>query len=171
MKELIAFFSRRDENYVSGRLKNLEIGNTERVAGILQKITGANIFQIEPLKPYAKDYNTCIEKAREEQRKDARPELKAYPESLEPYERVYLLYPNYWNTMPMPVFTFLERFDFKGKVICPLCTHEGSGMGQSEKDIADLCPGAVVEKGLAILGSSADRSEPELARWLETRKQ
>lgn len=36
MAELIAYFSRRDENYVSGALKQLEIGNTEVVAGIIK---------------------------------------------------------------------------------------------------------------------------------------
>lgn len=170
MKELIVFFSRRDENYVAGRLEYLKTGNTEEAARMLQAMTGADVFQIEQVKPYAKDYNTCIEEAREDQRKGVRPELKAYPESMEPYERVYLLYPNYWNTMPMAVFTFLERYDLDGKEICPLCTHEGSGMGKSEADIARLCPGAQVKPGLALLGSSVKRGEPEIRAWLERLK-
>ena len=56
--------------------------------------------------------------------------------------------------MPMPVWTFLEKYDFSGKTIMPLCTHEGSGMGHSESDIKKICPAAKVEKGLAIRGSS-----------------
>ena len=51
----------------------------------------------------------------------------------------------------MAVFTFLEHFDFSGKTIKPFCAHEGSGMGQSERDIKRLCPNANVEKGLQFM--------------------
>ena len=66
----------------------------------------------------------------------------------------------------MAVFTFLEHFDFSGKVIKPFCTHEGSGMGSSEKDIQTICPNAKVEKGIAIYGSSVNRSQKELEDWV-----
>lgn len=170
MAELIVYFSRRDENYVSGMLKYLEKGNTEVAAGMIQKLTGAELFALEQEVPYARDYNTCIEEARKDQKENARPALKAYPDSLDGYDRIYLGYPNYWNTLPMACFTFLERFDFTGKTIFPFCTHEGSGMGRSESDIARLCPGAKVEKGLAILGSHVERAEPEIRNWLENRE-
>ena len=65
----------------------------------------------------------------------------------------------------MAVFTFLEHFDFTGKTICPFCTHEGSGMGHSEQDIRRLCPGAKVEKGLAIHGGSVKNAEAALKKW------
>lgn len=164
--ELIAFFSRRDENYVNGELKYLEIGNTEAAAGIIQRLTGGELFQIEPVQPYSKDYNTCIAEAQADQKRNARPELFVYPKSINPYEVIYLGFPNYWGTMPMAVFTFLEHFDFGGKTIRPFCTHEGSGMGSSLKDIEKLCPGARIEKGIAIHGGSAGRSEKEIERWL-----
>ena len=80
MAELITYFSRRDENYVSGALKQLEVGNTEVVAGIIKKLTGVDMFQIEPKKAYSKDYNACIAEAQADQRSNARPELKAWPE-------------------------------------------------------------------------------------------
>ena len=122
---------------------------------------------MEPVVEYAKDYNTCIAEAQADQRRDARPELKVYPKSLDDYDTVYLGYPNYWGTMPMAVFTFLEHFDFTGKTIWPFCTHEGSGMGRSEDDIRRLCPGARVKKGLALHGGSVKRSEPALREWIE----
>lgn len=59
-KKLIAFYSRADENYVSGMLKNLAVGNTEVAAGILQELTGADLFKIEQMQPYSKSYNQCI---------------------------------------------------------------------------------------------------------------
>lgn len=165
MAELIAFFSRADENYFSGTLRVVPVGNTETVAKMLQEMTGADLFKIQPLLPYSKDYNECIAQAQDDQRRDARPELKEYPDSLDPYDTIYLGYPNYWGTMPMPVFTFLEHFDFTGKTIRPFCTHEGSGMGHSERDIRRLCPGAKVERGLAIHGGTVKYGEKELRKW------
>lgn len=167
MSKLIAFFSRKDENYVNGEIKNLEIGNTEVAAGMIQEITGADVFKIEPQQAYSKDYNECIAEAQADQRRNARPELKGYPDSLEKYETIYLCFPNYWNTMPMAVFSFLEHFDFNGKIIKPLCTHEGSGMGSSVKDIKKLCPGAKVKEGLAVRGGAVNRAEKDIKKWCE----
>lgn len=164
---LIAYFSRRYENYVNGTIQNLKIGNTEIAAGMIQKFTGGDLFQIEPIQSYSKDYNECIAQAQSDQRRDARPELKAYSKNIDYYDTVYLGFPNYWGTMPMAVFTFLEHFDFSGKTIRPFCTHEGSGMGISEKDIRRICPGANVEKGLAIHGGGVANAEPEILAWLK----
>lgn len=166
-KKLIAFYSRADENYVSGELKMLETGNTEVAAGMIQKLTGGDLFKIQQTIPYAKGYNDCIAQAQADQRANARPELKALPESLDGYDVIYLGYPNYWSTMPMAVFTFLEKFDFSGKTIRPFCTHEGSGLGGSVKDIQKICPRAKVEAGLAIRGSAVSRAEAEIAKWIE----
>ena len=165
-KKLIAFYSRADENYVNGQLQMLKVGNTERAAGIIHELTGADLFHIEQMQPYAKNYNDCIAQAQADQRRNARPELKQYPASLEEYDEIYLGFPNYWSTMPMAVFTFLEHFDFSGKIIRPFCTHEGSGMGNSIMDIKKLCPGAVVEKGLALFGSRVERSKKEIEAWI-----
>lgn len=94
------------------------------------------------------------------------PELKAYPETMEQYSEIYLGFPNYWGTMPMAVFTFLEHFDFSGKIIKPFCTHEGSGLGGSINDIRKLCPEAKVETGLAIRGGSVKMSKAEIEKWI-----
>ncbi len=166
MAELIAYFSRAHENYVSGAIRNLKVGNTEVAARMIQQLTGAALFSIEPVQPYSPDYNQCIAQAQADQRRDARPELKAYPEGLEKYDTIYLAYPNYWSTMPMAVFTFLEHFDFMGKTILPLCTHEGSGMGNSLQDIRRLCPRATVMEGLALLGGSVENARPAIENWL-----
>lgn len=165
-KKLVAFYSRADENYVNGLIKNLDVGNTEVAAGIIKELTGADIFKIEQQKSYSKNYNECIAQAQADQQRDARPELKSYPESIDEYDVIYLGYPNYWSTMPMAVFTFLEHFDFGGKTIKPFCTHEGSGMGNSVGDIKKLCPTANVEKGLAIHGGSVKRAEKDIEKWI-----
>lgn len=163
-KKLVVFYSRADENYVNGMIKKLEVGNTEVAAGIIEKLTDAKMFKIEQMQPYSKDYNECIAQAQADQKRDARPELKSYPETLEDYDTIYLGFPNYWGTMPMAVFTFLEHFDFSGKRIRPFCTHEGSGLGNSIKDIQRLCSDAKIEKGLAIHGGSVSYGKRDLVR-------
>ena len=164
--KLIAFYSRADENYVNGQIRTLETGNTEIAAGMIADMTGADLFRIEQKEPYAKDYNECIAQAQEDQRSDARPELTSYPDSIDEYDVIYLGYPDYWSTMPMAVFTFLEHFDFSGKVIKPFCTHEGSGLGHSMDDIRKLCPDADVREGLAIHGASVGRAKNDIENWL-----
>lgn len=77
-----------------------------------------------------------------------------------------LAYPIYWGTMPMAVRTFLDRYDFTGKTILPLCTNEGSGMGSSEGNIKKLAPGANVKRGLSITGSNAANAGGSVKKWL-----
>lgn len=165
--KLIAFYSRADENYVNGMIKKLDVGNTEIAAGIIKELTNAKLFKIEQMQAYSKDYNQCIAQAQADQKRNARPELKNYPETIEDYDTIYLGFPNYWGTMPMAVFTFLEHFDFSGKIIKPFCTHEGSGMGNSIGDIKNLCPGAKIEEGLAIHGGSVKNSKKEIDTWIK----
>ena len=166
-KTLIAFFSRADDNYFGGAMRYVKVGNTEIVAGIIKDLVPADTFKIEMKNPYSPVYMTCIEEAKKDLRAKARPELVSIPESIDEYDTVILAYPNYWGTMPMAVYTFLENFDFSGKTILPLCTNEGSGMGSSEREIKKTCPGANVKKGLPITGSAAASSKSSVERWLK----
>jgi flavodoxin len=165
-KTLIAYYSRKGQNYVRGSIKNLKVGNTEAVAGMLKEITGGDLFQIDTVKKYPADYNETTIVAQEELREKARPELTAHVPDMGEYDTVILGYPNWWGTMPMAVYTFLESYDFSGKTIMPLCTHEGSGLGHSERDIAKLCPKPKVLKGLAVQGANAANAKKDIAKWL-----
>jgi len=165
-KTLIAFFSRADENYFGGAMRYVKVGNTEIVCHIMKDLIDADTFKIEMKTPYSPVYMTCIDEAKRDLRAKARPELVAVPESIDDYDTIVLAYPNYWGTMPMAVFTFLEAFDFTGKTILPLCTNEGSGMGGSERDIKRTCPGATVKNGLSITGSRAADSAESVKSWL-----
>lgn len=162
---LIVYYSRRGENYWGGKICKLEKGNTEIVAEMIQKAVGGDLFEIDTVKPYSADYTTCTREAQQELRANARPELKQYLEDLEGYDTIFVGYPNWWGTMPMAVFTFLEHYDLTGKRIVPFCTNEGSGMGRSESDLRKICTGAVVEQGLAIRGTEASQSEEEVSAW------
>ncbi len=165
-KTLIAFFSRADENYFGGAMRYVKTGNTEIVAGIIRDLTGADTFKIEMKNPYSPVYMTCIDEAKKDLRENARPELTSYIDSIDGYDTIILGYPNYWGTIPMAVATFLERYDFDGKTILPLCTNEGSGMGSSERDVKKYAKGADVKKGLSITGSQAANSKDTVKKWL-----
>ena len=165
-KTLIAYFSRADENYFGGAMRYVKVGNTVIVCNLMKELIDADSFRIEMKEPYSPVYMTCIEEAKRDLRSNARPELVALPDSIDGYDTVVLAYPNYWGTMPMAVFTFLEAFDFAGKRILPLCTNEGSGMGGSERDIKRVCPGAEVKKGLSVTGSQAANAKSAVQKWL-----
>ena len=165
-KTLIAFFSRADENYFGGAMRYVKVGNTEIVVNGMKEMIEADSFKIEMETPYSPVYMTCIEEAKKDLRENARPELTNYLDSIYEYDTVILAYPNYWGTMPMAVFTFLDRYDFTGKTILPLCTNEGSGMGSSERDLKKLLPGATVKKGLSITGSRAANAGDTVKKWL-----
>ena len=162
---LIAYYSRKGQNYWNGSIKNLAKGNTEVVAEMIQKAVGGDLFEIETVKEYPVDYTECTEVAKEELRTQARPALKAYPERIAEYDIIFLGYPCWWGTMPMGVYTFLEHFDFAGKKIVPFCTHEGSRMGGSVSQIKKTAPGAIVLEGLPVHGAEAAESETTVTAW------
>lgn len=166
-KSLIAYFSRKGNNYVGGSIINLPIGNTEVMAKKIQELTGSDLFQIQTVTSYPEDYTATTNVAKEELKTNARPELTEVVSDMESYDVIYIGYPNWWGTMPMAVFTFLESYDFSGKTIIPYCTHEGSGMGSSERDIKKLCPKAKVLSGLATIGGSVSKADKEVANWLK----
>lgn len=164
-KELIVYYSRSGANYLDGKVKNLAKGNTEIAAGFLKDLSGADLFRIQPLMDYPDDYYVCIDQARQDLRRNVHPALVNLPDSISSYERIYLGFPNYWGTMPMPVFTFLETYDWHGKVICPFCTHEGSGLGRSGQDLHALCLGALFAPGLAVRGSEVIHGWAVFKKW------
>lgn len=164
-KVLIAYFSRKGQNYVNGDIVNLPVGNTEVIAKKIHAIKGGDLFHIDTIKPYPVDYTQTTEVAKVELRQNARPELNDSVKNMDDYGIIYLGYPNWWGTFPMAVSTFLESYDFSGKTIIPFCTHEGSGMG-GERDIKKLCPNAQVLTGIAIHGGSVAGVDKLVLNWL-----
>lgn len=164
---LIAYYSRSGQNYVNGTVKNLPVGNTQVAAEVIAELTGGDLFRIETVKAYPADYYACTDEAQAELSANARPELATPVPDMTDYDTIYLGYPNWWGTAPMAVFTFLESADFSGKIIRPFCTHEGSGLGGSVADIQRACPGATVERGLAIRGGSVSSAASSIESWVK----
>lgn len=142
-------------------------GNTEGIAEEIQNQTGANLFEITPVYPYSDDYNTVLEEAQRDQNEQARPELADHVENIEQYDTILLGYPNWWASIPMPIASFLEEYDFSGKTIVPFCSHGGGRFGQSLTAITKLVPEAQMGEGLSVHYSGGADLSDDIAEWLE----
>jgi flavodoxin len=141
-------------------------GNTRVIANQIHEKVGGDIFEIVTVNPYPTDYDTVVDQAKQEQEDNYRPELATEVENMDSYDVVFIGYPNWWGTRTMPVFSFLEEYDFSGKIIIPFCTHEGSGLGRSVEDITKICRQSTIQKGLAIRGSSVETAQDDVSEWL-----
>lgn len=143
-------------------------GNTQGVAEEIQSQTGADLFEITMVNPYSDDYNTVLDEAQRDQNEQARPELASHVENMEQYDTIILGYPNWWASIPMPVASFLEEYDFSGKTILPFCSHGGGRFGQSLTAISKLVPDAAMGEALSIHYSGGSSMPDDVSEWLST---
>lgn len=153
MKILVAYFSHS--------------GNTHTIAEQIQKVTGADLFEIEVQEAYPSEYQGVLDRAKKEINNREKPALKTMPENLAQYDVVFIGSPNWWSTIAPAVATFLSTGDFTGKTIIPFVTHGGGGMARCETDAKKLCPKAIWMKGFAVNGSSVDGAAPHVEKWLK----
>lgn len=153
-KTLVAFFSAS--------------GTTAALAAKLAAAIGADLHEIKPEIPYTGgDLDWTNKKSRssvEMGDKAFRPAVANKVENFEQYDKVFLAFPIWWYTAPTIVNTFLEQYDFSGKMLIPFATSGGSGMGGTNQDLAKSCPGAVLKDGRVF---SANTSESSLKAWAE----
>jgi len=174
-KILIVYFSR--EGNTSGESTNLNvdavtraslpIGNTRIIADQIHETIGGDIFEIQTVKPYPRDYDKVVDQAKKEQDSDYKPELKAKVENIGSYDAIFIGYPNWWVTLPMPVEKFLSEYDLSGKIIIPFCTHEGSRFGRSIDDIKELCPNSTIADGFEVMDKDAKNAKDDVSKWLQ----
>ena len=162
---LVVYYSRKGENHMPGGIQVLEKGHTAYAAEFIGKAVGADIFEIDTVKPYAENYRECCMQAVEEAKANARPEIKGYLADVSQYDTIFVCFPCWCGTAPMCVFTFLERYDLTGKKIVPLCTNEGSGLANAPKDLANSCPGAIIAPGLSVRGHQVREQAEMIAAW------
>lgn len=165
MKSLVIYFSHTGENYMNGAIRNITKGNTEIIAEEISKLTGADLFKVEPVNNYPYNYQECCDVANDELTNNIRREIKNKLKSVDNYDVIYIGGPVWWGHYPMPIFTALDGVDFTDKTIKPFTTHEGSGLGSIMDDVRKLCPNAKIEKGLSIVGSRVERAKEELESW------
>ena len=166
-KVLVAYFSRTGEQYSVGTIKK---GNTEIIAEMIASKTGGDTFEIKVANDnYPKAYKDLINYAQTEKRNNERPAI-AGKVNIADYDVIFVGYPNWWGDMPMPVYTFLESYDFSGKTVIPFCTHEGSGLSGTESNVKTVTK-TDVKKGLAIYGHTAQNNRTEadkkVSQWLK----
>lgn len=167
-KVLVAYFSRTGEEYNVGRITK---GNTAIVAEFIAQKTGADLFEIKPVTPYPDDYDACIELAKQEIQADARPTFANSIDNFAQYDTIFVGYPIWWSKLPRVMMTFFESNDFSGKKIIPFCTHAGSGLAGTEREIKVACPNSNVLGGVAIVGkrcqNDAESVRQEVNQWLQ----
>jgi len=143
-------------------------GNTKKIAEEIQGKTGADLFEIKTVNEYSDDYNTVLDEAKAEQNDKARPELSEKVKDMAQYRTVIIGYPIWWGDMPMAVYSFLDEYDLSGKTVLPFCTHGGSGLSETDKNIRNEEKDAKVTDGLAISDSSLDDADGDIDQWLKS---
>ena len=142
-------------------------GNTKQLAEIIQEQAGGDLFEITPETPYTDDINKLSGIALQEQRDNIRPALATHVDDMEKYDVVFVGYPNWWNNMPMPVFTFLEEYDFSGKTVIPFTTYGDGVFGRSINSLKEALPNSTVSDGLAIQEHKLENASEEVTEWLK----
>lgn len=165
-KILLVYFSRAGENYYYGGRRDLKVGNTEILAGMITKHIRADVYRIRAAQPYPHSYRQTVNRNVREQDADARPRIANPMKSIEHYDAVLLGSP-IWNVRPpMIMSTFTESHDFRGKSIYPFVTYAVSGLGTTAEVYTDSCPGATIGDGLAVRGEQVRRADRAVESWL-----
>lgn len=142
-------------------------GNAQMIAEWISEEAGCETFEILTKESYPVDYDETVDQASNEQNEGARPELKTEIENLDEYDTIYLVFPNWWGDMPMPVYSFLDAYDLSGKKINVFITHEGSSFSGTIDTIKELEPEAEVTEGLAVRGGSVAEEEDNIRQWVK----
>lgn len=164
---IVVYFSVAGEVYNVG---DVEIGNTAIMASYIKEYLNCDSFEIVPVKPYTTVYNDLIKVAQDEQKNNARPEIKDKIENFDKYDTVFIGYPIWWGDLPPIVYTFIESYNFEGKTVIPFNTHEGSGSAGTYNTFkSKLTKANVNTDGLALKGSTSrtDKGKDETINWLK----
>lgn len=145
-------------------------GNTRDAAKYIVQKLGADEFEIVRQKPYPTDYEPCTEDAKAEKEAGERPAIKGKVEDMAQYDVVFVCVPVWWYTAPMPVFTFLEQYELKGKTVIPFCTAYTAEY-ETLNDIVKATPNSDHRDGTCIVthemgGKGMDKKHGEIDQWL-----
>ena len=149
---LVAYFSRS--------------GNTRVIAGTLQRALEADLFEIEPLRPYPEDYEQTVEQARQERDRGYEPPLKARAPGVAAYDTVFLGFPIWGETAPPVIRSFLQTHDLAGKTLRPFITHGGYGLGNSLTVLQKHVPTARIETPFSMEADQERRTLEQVNGWL-----
>ncbi len=165
-RTLVAFFSRAGENYYYGGRTDLEVGNTEVVAGMIRDRAGAELYKIEAADPYPDSYDEAVARNRDEQEREDLPNIAAALPDIGPYDVVILASPVWSSRAPRIMSTFIDAVDLGGKTVLPVVTYAVSGMSGVDDFYRDALTGSRVERGLAVRGEEVQESAADIDSWL-----
>lgn len=163
---LVVYYSKPGETYTPDGIINLKKGNTQEVAERIQKLANTDIFRVETVKNYPDNYMELTDVAKKELNAKARPAIKDDID-ISKYDTIYIGWPCWWGTLPMCMFTFIEKHDWTGKTVIPFTTHEGSGLANCVEDVKAAFPGANVTKGYSIYGHEVRTGKAKVEKWLK----
>jgi len=171
---LLAFFSlifSLEQTYAQTENRTLvvyfsESGNMCGIAERIHVLIPSDLVEIEMEHPYSDNYSTLLEQAEQDLLNNARPPLRTHIENMDEYDTILLGYPNWYAILPMPVYTFLESYNFNGKRIIPFCSHGNGMMGETVSNICKTCPGADVCEALSVTYSGGGSLSDEIQAWL-----
>ena len=168
-KQLIVLYPSSRTNSLTGEVDAVTYasGNILSIAGIIREFTGADVYEIELVSPYSSSYNTVLSEAKEDQKNRARPRIKRAVDNIGQYDTIFLGFPNWWASIPMPIATFLESYDLSGKKIIPFCTHGGGRYGQSISAIGKLCPTAEILEPFEVYYGGRSSLRGNVQDWLK----
>lgn len=141
-------------------------GNTRMLAEQIHDRVGGDMVELKTVAPCPQDYDTVVDMTQKEQRSNARPQIATEISNLDEYRTVFIGFPTWWGTIPMPFFSFLEKYNLGDRNVIPFCTHEGSRLGRSESDLKKLCPQAQILKGFEVRGSRVSGAQKDVDAWL-----
>ena len=143
-------------------------GNAARLGEWIQQEVGGDLFSIQVNDPYPSDYDECMDRASEEKAENARPKLTGSVENFSDYDVIFLGFPNWWYTLPMPVLSFVEQYDFSGKTVIPFCTHGTGGLSATVRDLEAALPdSATVLEPLGVYRADILGAQPQVQAWLK----
>lgn len=144
-------------------------GNAQMIAEWIAEEAGCDTSEILVTDSYPVDYDETVDQARDEQNEGTKPALKT-DINVDGYDTVYLVFPNWWGDLPMPVYSFFDACDLSGKKINVFITHEGSGFSSTIDTIKELEPEAKVTEGIAVQGGSVTEEEENIRQWVSDNK-
>lgn len=152
-KKLVAYFSAS--------------GVTAKAAKILAETVGAEIYEIKPETPYTNaDLNWHNKQSRssvEMNDPSFRPAIVDQDANIKEFNVVFIGFPIWWYVAPTIINTFLESYDFSGKVIVPFATSGGSGFGETVEKLRPSVSEQTIWKDGKLLNGKLDKDS--LAAW------
>ena len=142
-------------------------GTTQPLAEYAAEILGADLYEIVAEDPYTEAdlaYYTGGRADQEQNDPSARPGIIGGVENMDEYDTIILGYPIWHGQAPRIISTFLESYDFSGKVIIPFCTSHSSGVGSSASNLHSLCPESTLWFDGERFASGTSREEIE--EWI-----